>query len=375
MSRQTAFNQIFIIVGVFATHAMELASPRDPLAHSLLYDLVWLELIGLFGLLITGHGIWLALRHGWRHMPDAPARYDQDGLLNKHLSAATMWLFLLVATAGPLTSAWLAQQAFIAVQGTHWGAANLEPITPSYSATLFSMAYGVVASYVFEYLHDRWTLHEARERMAKRLTTETQLQLLRSQLDPHMLFNTLSNLYALIDESPQQARAMLLNLIGFLRSTLNGSLTTQHALHEEFKLASDYLSLMQIRMGERLRTRLELPDVLRAVPVPAMLLQPLIENAIKHGLEPLKQGGELSVAATVEAGHLVLRVSNSGVGGEHSADRPRPGQDGGFGLRSVQDRLTMLCGPGEHVEFKHVHAQDITQVTLRLPLAEQGRPA
>jgi len=375
MSRQITFNQAFIVVGVFATHAMELASPRDPLAHSFLYDMVWLELIGLFGLLITGHGIWLALQHGWRHMPNASAHHDQEGLFNKNLPASTRWLLLLVAVAGPLTSAHLAQQAFIAVQGTNWGMANLEPIPPSYSATLFSMAYGVVASYVFEYLHDRWTLHEARERMAKKLTTEAQLQLLRSQLDPHMLFNTLSNLYALIDESPQQARAMLLNLIGFLRSTLNGSLTTQHALGEEFKLASDYLSLMQIRMGERLRARLDLPDVLRAVPVPSMLLQPLIENAIKHGLEPLKEGGELSVTASLEAGQLVLRVSNSGMRETHRAESHWARQGDGFGLRSVQDRLTMLYGPGEHIEFNHLHEPDLTQVTLRLPLVVQGGSA
>jgi LytS/YehU family sensor histidine kinase len=268
----------------------------------------------------------------------------------------------------PLLSAWGAQQAFITLQHSGWGQAHLAQIPPAGSATLVNMYFGVVASYVFEYLHDRWAHRDARERMAHRLTTDAQLQLLRAQLDPHMLFNTLSNLYELIDESPQQARTMLLHLIAFLRSTLDGSRSSHHALADEFKLASDYLALMQIRMGERLRATLSLPDALRAISVPAMLLQPVIENAIRHGLEHRRHGGELTVAAAQEAGQLVLRVRNSG---SQDTAHPASTKPGGFGLHSVRERMVMLFGPGDHVALRHLHELDATEVTLRLPLQNQ----
>ena len=168
---------------------------------------------------------------------------------------------------------------------------------------------------------------------------------------------------------------MLLHLIHFLRSTLHGSLHAQHALADEFKLAADYLSLMRIRMGERLRTRLDLPDELRAAAIPALLLQPLIENAIKHGLEHRVEGGDLSVSASAEAGQLVLRVANSGAMDAQAASWAESGESQGFGLRSVQDRLRMLCGPDSDLELAHLQDVDTTLATLRLPLLVQEQAA
>lgn len=363
-TRQILFNQLIGVLGVLMLPTSGLMTPQTGVGHDRLYFGVWIQLVVVFGLLVNGSAGFLALRQGWRRLPDAQARYERVGLFGA-LPAPTIGRLLLIMTVCPLFSAWLAQQAFIAVQSSAWGLAHLAQAQPTYGSTLHNMYNGVVATCIFEYLHDRWTHHEARERMALKLTTEAQLQLLRAQLDPHMLFNTLSNLYELIEDSPQQARAMLLHLIGFLRSTLDGSRTPEHALSDEFKLASDYLSLMQIRMGERLRTTLDLPDALRAIPVPAMLLQPVIENAIKHGLEQRKLGGELSVAASQEAGQLVLRVRNSGA---HPSDGSEALRPGGFGLLSVKERLAMLCGPGDHLELAHLHDQGATEVTLRLPI-------
>lgn len=363
-SRQFIFNQLFAVVGVVSLYAADATSARPSPAHGWLYYFLWVELLACVGMLVNGSAMLASMRHGWRHMHDAPATHARKSLFHS-LPTVTKRLMLVAMLLCPTAAAWVVQQAFIAIQATPWGLANLEQVRPTYATTLIHMLYGFTAACVFEYQHDRWTHHAARAQTAQKLTTEAQLQLLRSQLDPHMLFNTLSNLYELIDDSPEQARAMLLHLIGFLRSTLEGSRTSQHALDDEFKLASDYLSLMQIRMGDRLHTKLDLPDALKAVPVPAMLLQPLIENAIQHGLAQRKQGGELSVAAAQEAGQLVLRVRNSGTNESFGLDAPRPG---GFGLRSVRERLNTLCGPGEHVELTHIHDQDVTQVTLRLPL-------
>lgn len=367
-SRQLIFNQLFAAIGMVSLYAADATSSQPSAVRGWPFYVVWMELMTCIGMLINGSAMIESMRHGWRHMRDAQASHDRNSLFHS-LPASTKRLMLLSVLLCPMLAAWWVQQAFIAIQSTPWGVANLDQVQPTYASTLIHMLYGFVAACVFEYQHDRWTHHAARAQTAHKLTTEAQLQLLRSQLDPHMLFNTLSNLYELIDDSPEQARAMLLHLIGFLRSTLEGSRTSQHALDDEFKLASDYLSLMQIRMGDRLHTRLELPDELKAAPVPAMLLQPLIENAIKHGLEHRKQGGELSVVAAQEAGQLVLRVRNSGTNESFGLDAPR---QGGFGLRSVQERLNTLCGPGEHVELTHIHDQDVTQVTLRLPLATLG---
>lgn len=369
LPRVLVLNQVLLLVGALSLHAIELLSPQNPAELGLLYYGVWLECVGLFSLLITVFATLLVTRQGWRHMPEAHHGYNQRGL--RSLPVHTKWLLLLTTVSSVPLSAWLAQQLFIAIQLSAWGQAHLAQTYPLFKLSLFNAAYGALASYVFEYFRDRAAVAEARERMAQKLSAEAQLKLLRSQLDPHMLFNTLSNLYELIDDSPEQARTMLLHLIGFLRSTLQGSRATEHALSEEFKLAADYLSLMQIRLGERLRATLELPDALRETLVPAMLLQPLIENAIKHGLEPRKQGGELCVIAKEEAGCLMLQISNAGCQDRQPADRhvTHMADDGsGFGLHYVRDRLLALYGSSARFELRHLRDTDTTQVTIHLPL-------
>ncbi len=174
---------------------------------------------------------------------------------------------------------------------------------------------------------------------ARRLAAETQLRLLQAQLEPHMLFNTLANLRALIAVDPPRAQAMLDHMIAFMRATLNASRSGEHTLADEFARLADYLALMQIRMGDRLRVDLRLPDALRDVRVPAMLLQPLVENAIKHGLEPQIEGGELVVEASVAEGRLCLVVADSGVG--WSAVPPATQS---FGLQQVRERLRAAYG-------------------------------
>src|SRR6185312_14350513 len=123
--------------------------------------------------------------------------------------------------------------------------------------------------------------------------TLARLDMLQSQLEPHMLFNTLANLRALIAADPPRAQEMLDHLIAFLRATLAASRQPEHPLSDEFARIDDYLALMRVRMGDRLRTSAALPPDLAALPVPPLLLQPLVENAIKHGLEPQRGPGEL----------------------------------------------------------------------------------
>lgn len=179
------------------------------------------------------------------------------------------------------------------------------------------------------YFHQRGH-REALEHQAR----ESRLALLQSQLEPHMLFNTLANLRVLIATDAPRAQAMLDHLIGFLRATLAASRSAEHPLHAEFERLGDYLALMQVRMGPRLTVRLELPAALAGQAVPPLLLQPLVENAIRHGLEPRPEGGHLEVSASLEGGHLRLRVRDSGVG-----LAPARTDAAGFGLTQVRERL------------------------------------
>ena len=162
-----------------------------------------------------------------------------------------------------------------------------------------------------------------------------------------MLFNTLANLRVLIGMDPPQAQAMLDHLIAFLRTTLAATRVDHHPLQAEFDALRDYLALMAVRMGTRLQPQLDLPDELRALPVPPLLLQPLVENAIKHGLEPQVQGGRLEVVARRQGQQLHLRVRDTGVGLTAAAS-------GGtaFGLEQVRQRLQRLYGGQARFELR-----------------------
>jgi sensor histidine kinase YesM len=181
---------------------------------------------------------------------------------------------------------------------------------------------------------------------AQRQQTESHLKLLESQLEPHMLFNTLANLRALIQTDSVKAIAMLDALNGYLRATLSGSRVAMHPLAEEFARLADYLALMQVRMGDRLRYTLDCPAHLAAHPVPPLLLQPLIENALKHGLEPALGGGALRVQAQQLGPCLLLTVSNTGLAAPLASELESTLETGkGFGLAHVRERLNTTYGP------------------------------
>jgi hypothetical protein len=187
----------------------------------------------------------------------------------------------------------------------------------------------------------------ARAAAANHEATLARLDMLQSQLEPHMLFNTLANLRALIAADPARATEMLDHLIAFLRATLAASRQSEHPLADEFARIADYLALMQVRMGDRLSARTTLPAELATLGVPPLLLQPLVENAIKHGLEPQRGAGELHVSAALDGDVLVLSVVDTGRGLEAAAAaRERePGVPGSaFGLVQVRERLRTLHG-------------------------------
>lgn len=202
-----------------------------------------------------------------------------------------------------------------------------------------------------------------------RQATEARLKLLETQLEPHMLFNTLANLRALIQTDPPRAVQMLDRLNDYLRATLRGSRTNAqsgaHTLADEFARLRDYLELMAVRMGPRLSHGFDLPDDLLSHPVPPLLLQPLVENAIRHGLEPRIEGGRVTVRARREGRQLVIEVVDTGVGMERPAGTSAG--PGGFGIAQVRERVASLSGGPGVVEVLSAPGAGTT-VRLHLPL-------
>jgi len=189
---------------------------------------------------------------------------------------------------------------------------------------------------------------------AQRLAVESQLRLLRAQLEPHMLFNTLANVRSLVREDVDRAESMIDRLIVYLRSALAASQTESVALSREFAQLRAYLDIMALRMGPRLSYRLELPAELERTEVPPMLLQPLVENAIKHGLEPKVGQGSIEVVALALPTGIEIRVTDSGLGlPADDEDEPsaRPGNTS-YGLRHVRDRLRVLYGSAARLSLE-----------------------
>ena len=214
---------------------------------------------------------------------------------------------------------------------------------------LMSLAAGGFGTY---YLTSREQLAKTKlaHEEAQRHAAEAQLKLLQTQLEPHMLFNTLANLRVLIGTNPALATDMLDRMVAYLRATLGASRATMHPLQAEFDRLRDYLELMTIRMGPRLRYTLDLPPELAACPVPPLLLQPLVENAIKHGLEPQRGPGRLQISARSVDGGLELSVRDTGLGLRAAEARPADA-GGGFGLTQVRERLQALYGTQARFEL------------------------
>jgi sensor histidine kinase YesM len=209
------------------------------------------------------------------------------------------------------------------------------------SVLVISLVFSTILSY-FYYSTAKiaQTQAEAQKERAERLAnenklTEARLQLLQAQVEPHFLFNTLANVTSLIDTQPDKAQHMLEKFIDYLRATLARTREAESTLGKEMELIRAYLDIIQIRMGSRLRYNIEVPSSLNHINFPPMLLQPLVENAVKHGLEPKVEGGALTVSANKQNGKLQIKIEDDGFGfkGERS---------GGLGLANVRERLAAL---------------------------------
>jgi sensor histidine kinase YesM len=202
---------------------------------------------------------------------------------------------------------------------------------------------------------------------AAKLLAEARLSALQAQIEPHFLYNTLANVVSLIDTEPSQARHMLERFIDYLRASLDASRAEQATVGAELALVEAYLEVLAVRMGPRLRYRIEADAAVRLLPIAPMLLQPLVENALKHGLEPKVEGGIIVLRARRQGEQLCIEVSDDGIG--LSGAPPQPG--GGVGLSNLRARLRSMYEGGAQVQLIENPGGGIT-VRLQLPL--EGLP-
>ena len=194
----------------------------------------------------------------------------------------------------------------------------------------------------------------------ERQMTEARLQSLQAQIEPHFLFNTLANVHRLYQTEPGLGRKMLANFVAYLRAALPQMRRDETTLSQEVELARAYLNVLQVRMGTRLVFRLDVPDDLGALPFPPLALSTLTENAIKHGLNPLPEGGTIEIRARIESRRLSVEVADTGAGLRQSGGS-------GAGLANLRARLAALYGNDASLSIQANEPRGI-RATIAVPL-------
>lgn len=203
----------------------------------------------------------------------------------------------------------------------------------------------------------------AAEEGLKRQLAEAQLKMMQAQVEPHFLFNTLASVDYLIETDPARASKMQKNLIQYLRAALPQMREGSTTLGKEIALCRAYLEILKVRMDDRLQFAITVPQGLASAQFPPMMLQSLVENAIKHGLEPKAEGGSLTISADIANGNLRVTVADTGLGFAAAA---RPGT--GVGLANVRERLAALYGGRARISIE-ANTPAGTIATIEVPYA------
>lgn len=193
------------------------------------------------------------------------------------------------------------------------------------------------------------------------LVKELELKTIKAHINPHFIFNALNSIRALIDEEPSRARRAVTELSNILRSSLKAEKGETVTFEEELKIVRDYLALESMRFEDRLQVEYEIDDDTLEQQVPPMMLQTLVENAIKHGISKQMQGGVVRIVSDIKGGHHRLRVQNTGTLKNGATLY-------GFGLSGTQDRLSLLYGDKARFEIKQA-ADNLVEAAVLIPVS------
>jgi signal transduction histidine kinase len=287
-------------------------------------------------------------------------------LLPERLSRRARWLamFAMLATAATISAGirlWMSRYPMMSpYEKLGWFADVVVLWT-----VLGLIAYGLVGSIQRQAAGRRRLGQQVAEQSAlSAAALEARLAVLQAQIEPHFLFNTLANVRRLCEVDPERGRRMLGSLLDYLRAALPAMRRSSTALAQEFELVRAYLSVLQHRMGERLRFNVELSDRLADAPIPPLILPTLVENAIRHGLAPLPEGGTIRVSAVREDGQVIVRVADDGAGFQGASGS-------GVGLANTRARLSALFGSAAGLSLQANRPRGVV-AEVRLPYTENA---
>ena len=286
-------------------------------------DLVLLILSNCLGLVLT-HGFRAFIhRRNWVQLP-------LMGLLSRIVGASLVLGAAWTALTWPLMRVFDARaQSLVQVSDA------TVVLYGVFTCSAFMFVW--LALYFGYHAFERYRKSEIARWQLQSTAKEAELRALKSQVNPHFIFNSLNSLRALIDENPAQARDAVTRLANLLRYSLKAGQLETVALEDELRVVDDYLALEQVRHEDRLRVRINVTPEAAAAPVPPMLVQTLVENAVKYGIAPRREGGEIAIEARCTSGGLQLRITNPG-----SLDAR--GGSTGVGLRNAAERLRLIFG-------------------------------
>ncbi|HEU4901380.1 MAG TPA: histidine kinase, partial [Flavisolibacter sp.] len=198
------------------------------------------------------------------------------------------------------------------------------------------------------------------------LVRQLELNTIKAHINPHFIFNALNGIRALIDENPARARKAITELSNILRSSLSAEKAETVPLQEELKIVKDYLALESMRFEDRLTIAFDIDDRTLNNPVPPMMLQTLVENAIKHGISKQMKGGVIKIVSQIKDNQHQLLVQNTG----HLNGYAKHGS--GFGIASTKDRLNLLYGEKASFEINQVDAT-LVEAKVQMPMTEKNR--
>jgi len=207
---------------------------------------------------------------------------------------------------------------------------------------------------------------EVKEQQLLRLKTKVELEALRAKVNPHFLFNTLNSIASLIRVDPAKAEEMVQRLARLFRYTLEASNREWIKLEDELRLCREYLEIEKVRLGERLTYEIVSEPGLAEQTIPGLLLQPLVENSVKHSIASSKTGGHITIKASSNGNECHLEIHDTGKGFD------RLETTAGFGLSSVRERLTLHYGDDHSFELSTEYG---VRILMRLPLARNGNAA
>lgn len=213
--------------------------------------------------------------------------------------------------------------------------------------------------FIYHYIQ-RIRKQEIESLQLEALIKELQLKTIKSHINPHFIFNSLNSIRALVDEDPVRARRAITELSNILRNSMHADKTETVPFEQELNIVKDYLALEQMRFEERLKVKFEIEEETLDLPVPPMMLQTLVENAIKHGISRTVAGGEVQIISRIRGDHHELVVKNTG----HLAQDPH---HEGFGLYSTQNRLRLMYGEKAGFSIQNVNGQWV-EASIKMPL-------